>query len=529
MNTWELIFVLSGGRLVLDESLQILEVSPEFCDEFACQPETLIGKRLENLFSVKERKGKFAFHNRFSRNLDDWLDITIAVSINRTEYMTRLRMIKQADHWLANIEKILADERDLFSVMYLKTQRWENVVRNSSEGIAIIDRQGNLVEFNSNFLKIMQFHSVHGVLLNEEAINQKNIFDLLEHESSAELRAYFEGERGAGYMRVSPLSNHLVEVAKKKKKSKLRLEIQYKQYCLELELTPIRLPAEGFAGCSFVVKDITAQKQLEVAQQEILELNHQLQAENLRMSAELDFLKRMQQLILPKTEELAAVKDLEIAGYMKPADEVGGDYYDVLCLEGVVTIGIGDVTGHGLESGLLMVMAQTAVRTLKEIREVDPVIFLDTLNRTIYKNIKRMKTHKNLTLAVLNYADGIFSLSGQHEEAIVIRQGGTVERIDTIDLGFPIGLDQAIAKYINPKTVKLNPGEVLALYTDGITESENLAGEFYGIDRLCKVLSFHWQQSAEVIKETVIEDVRQHIGKQKVYDDITLVVLKQRC
>ncbi|MEM8672499.1 MAG: SpoIIE family protein phosphatase [Cyanobacteria bacterium P01_G01_bin.67] len=528
MNTWELTFVLSGGRLILDESLQILEVSLEFCDEFACQPETLIGKRLENLFSVKDRKGKFAFHNRFSRNLEDWLDITIAVSINRTEYMTRLRMIKQADHWLANIEKILANERDLFSVMYLKTQRWENVVRNSSEGIAIIDRQGNLVEFNSNFLKIMQFHSVHGVLLNEEAINQKNIFDLLEHESSAELRAYFEGERGAGYMRVNPLSNHLVEVAKKKKKSKLRLEIQYKQYCLELELTPIRLPAEGFAGCSFVVKDITAQKQLEVAQQEILELNHQLQTENLRMSAELDFLKRMQQLILPKTEELAAVKDLEIAGYMKPADEVGGDYYDVLCHEGVVTIGIGDVTGHGLESGLLMVMAQTAVRTLKEIREVDPVIFLDTLNRTIYKNIKRMKTHKNLTLAVLNYADGIFSLSGQHEEAIVIRQGGTVERIDTIDLGFPIGLDQAIAKYINPKTVKLNPGEVLALYTDGITESENLAGEFYGLDRLCQVLSFNWQQSAEVIKETVIEDVRQHIGKQKVYDDITLVVLKQR-
>lgn len=109
-------------------------------------------------------------------------------------------------------------------------------------------------------------------------------------------------------------------------------------------------------------------------------------------------LRRMQQLILPKIEELEAVEDLEIAGFMEPADEVGGDYYDVLCHEGVVTIGIGDVTGHGLESGLLMVMAQTAVRTLKEIREIDPAIFLDTLNRTIYKNIKRMNTHKNLIL-----------------------------------------------------------------------------------------------------------------------------------
>ena len=501
--------MLAGGRLILDESLQILEVSAEFCEEFSCQSDTIIDRRLESLFSARDRKGKFAFHDRFSRNLAGFLDITIALSIDKTEYMTRLRMVKQGDRWLAILEKILVDRGDLFSELYLKTQRWANVVRNSSEGIAIIDRNGNLVEFNSNFFKIMQFSSVHGVLLNEEAIVNKNIFTLLEHDSIEELRAYFK-------------------LAQTKKKSKLRREIEYKQYYLQIELTPIRLPVEGFTGCSLVVKDITAQTQLETAQKEILALNQKLKAENLRMTAELDLLRRMQQLILPKTAELEAVKELEISGFMEPAEEVGGDYYDVLCHEGVVTIGIGDVTGHGLESGLLMVMTQTAVRTLKEIREIDPTIFLDTLNRTIYKNIKRMNTYKNLTLAVLNYVDGIFSLSGQHEEAIVIREGGDIERIDTIDLGFPIGLDQAIAEYVHSTTVKLNPGEVLALYTDGITESVNLAGEYYGLDRLCNVLSNNWQRSAEAIKQTVIEDVRNHIGTQKVYDDITLVVLKQQ-
>lgn len=500
--------MLSGGRLILDKSLQILEVSPEFCDEFACQPEAIIGQRLENIFSAKDRKGKFVFYNRFSRNLEGFIDITIAISLDQIEYMTRLRMKQQGDRWLANIEKILVDREDLFGELYLKTQRWSNVVRNSSEGIAIIDRHGNLVEFNSNFCKIMQFSSEHGVLLNEEAIIDKNIFTLIEHESVAEFEAYFAR-------------------AKTKKKSKLRRDIKYKQYYLQIELTPIRLPAEGFTGCSLVVKDITAQTQLENAQQEILALNQKLKTENLRMTAELDILRRMQQLILPKTEELEAVADLEIAGFMESADEVGGDYYDVLCHEGVVTIGIGDVTGHGLESGLLMVMAQTAVRTLKEIREIDPVTFLDILNRTIYKNIKRMNTCKNLTLAILNYADGIFSLSGQHEEAIAIRAGGKIERIDTIDLGFPIGLDPEIAEYVHSTTIKLNPGEVLALYTDGITESVNLAGEYYGLDRLCRVLSNNWQRSAGDIKEILIEDVRNHIGSQKVYDDITLVILKQ--
>ena len=509
MNSWELTSVFSGGWLILNESLRIVEVSPEFAQEFACAPESIIGQRIESLFSAKDRKGKFAFHDRFARK--GAIDLTIAIAINKTEYMTRLRMAKQESSWSVSIEKILTNSEDLFSKLYLKTQRWTNVVRNSSEGIAIVDCLGNLVEFNSNFFKIMQFSSVHGVLLNEEAIINKNIFNLLEHECdrAEELEAYFQ-------------------LAKTKKKSKLSQEVTYKQYCLQLEFTPIRLPAEGFAGCSLVVKDITAQKQLETAQQEIMALNQKLKAENLRMTAELDILQRMQQLILPKNEELAAVPDLEIAGYMKPADEVGGDYYDVLSHDGVVTIGIGDVTGHGLESGLLMVMTQTAVRTLKEVREVDPVVFLDTLNRTIYKNIKRMNTHKNLTLAILNYADGIFSLSGQHEEAIVIRQGGKIERIDTIDLGFPIGLDGTIAEYINPTTIQLEPGEILALYTDGITESQNMAGEFYGLDRLCNVIGQNWQSSAETVKQTVIEDVGNHIGNQKVYDDITLVILKQQ-
>ena len=154
------------------------------------------------------------------------------------------------------------------------------------------------------------------------------------------------------------------------------------------------------------------------------------------MSSELGMLRQMQQLILPKPAELAAIEDLDIAGFMEAASEVGGDYYDVLYTDGIVTIAIGDVTGHGLESGILMVMAQTAVRTLQEMPESEPVRFLDTLNRTLYKNIQRMNSDKNLTLALLNYANGRISISGQHEETLVVRKDGKIERIDTMDLGF---------------------------------------------------------------------------------------------
>jgi serine phosphatase RsbU (regulator of sigma subunit) len=274
------------------------------------------------------------------------------------------------------------------------------------------------------------------------------------------------------------------------------------------------------------VKERTAQ--LAQANQEISTLNERLKEENLRLSAELDVTRQLQQMILPKPSELEAIEGLEIAGFMEPAEEVGGDYYDVLQQEEKVKIGIGDVTGHGLESGVLMLMTQTAVRTLLESNQTDPVKFLDILNRTIYRNIQRINPYKDLTLALLDYADGIITLSGQHEEMIVVRTGGKVERVDTRYLGFPIGIEEDIAEFIATVQVQLNPGDVVVLYTDGITEAEDINRDHYGLERLCEVVSRHWKRSAQAIKEAVIEDVRSHIGEQKVFDDITLVVLKQK-
>ncbi|MBE9040619.1 response regulator, partial [Oscillatoriales cyanobacterium LEGE 11467] len=89
-----------------------------------------------------------------------------------------------------------------------------------------------------------------------------------------------------------------------------------------------------------------------------------LRAENIRLSTELEITRKLQQMLLPERGELDRIEGLDISGYMEPAEDVGGDYYDVLERDGRVKIGIGDVTGHGLESGVLMIMVQTAVRTL---------------------------------------------------------------------------------------------------------------------------------------------------------------------
>ncbi|MEN8217932.1 MAG: SpoIIE family protein phosphatase [Pseudomonadota bacterium] len=256
-------------------------------------------------------------------------------------------------------------------------------------------------------------------------------------------------------------------------------------------------------------------------------LNEQLNSENLRMSAELSVSRQLQQMLLPTDSELSQIDDLDIAGFMEPADEVGGDYYDVLQDDGRVLLSIGDVTGHGLESGALAIMVQSAVRTLFASHETEPVNFFCALNQMVYHNAARMKNDKSLTLVLLEYQNGLLRLSGQHEEVIVVREG-EVDLIDTVDLGFPIGFINDIANFVSDTKVQLNQGDVVVLYTDGITEAENIEGKFYGLERLCEVVKQNWQRTAQEILHSVIEDVKQFIGNQKVFDDITLLVLKRQ-
>jgi serine phosphatase RsbU (regulator of sigma subunit) len=213
---------------------------------------------------------------------------------------------------------------------------------------------------------------------------------------------------------------------------------------------------------------------------------------------------------------------------MEPADEVGGDYYDVLNHGGKATIGIGDVTGHGLESGVLMIMAQTAIRTLLIHNETDRVKLLQTVNQTLFDNVERMDSGKNMSLSLLEYRDNTLHLSGQHEEVIVVRSSGEVERIDTMELGFPIALEADIADFIASTEIQLNSGDVVVLYTDGITEAFDMKKNQYGIEPLIEVVVLNREESAAEIKQAVIDDLRRYIGDQKVFDDITLVVIKQK-
>jgi len=263
----------------------------------------------------------------------------------------------------------------------------------------------------------------------------------------------------------------------------------------------------------------------------IRDLSERLQQENLRMTAELTVTQRLQQMLLPTEIELGQIEELDIAGFMQPAEEIGGDYYDVLRHNGGIKLGIGDVAGHGLESGVVTLMLHTAVRTLLTSDERDPVRFLDILNRILHDNLRRMQTDRCMTLMLLDYEvhpHPQLRVSGQHEPMVVIRRGGQVEIKDTLDLGIPLGLVDTVAEFVSELTIALDPGDGMVLYSDGITEAENDAGELYGLARLCAAASRNWALPAAEIRSAIVTDIQKFIGAHTVFDDITFLIIKQR-
>ena len=243
------------------------------------------------------------------------------------------------------------------------------------------------------------------------------------------------------------------------------------------------------------------------------------------MRAELDVARQLQQMLLPKKRELTQIEGLDIVGFMQPAEEVGGDYYDVLQDDNRLILGIGDVIGHGLESGVFAIMVQSIVRGLLVAGVSDPFKFLNALNQAVYANVQRIGSDKNLSFGFAEYQNKMLRLTGQHETAIVVRNGNT-ELIDTEGLGFPIGLVADISGYISATDIALDAGDGIVLYTDGITEAANSQDQEYGITRLCHIIQQNWQHPAASVCQAIVDDVHRHIADQRMFDDITLLILK---
>ncbi|HWZ93550.1 MAG TPA: SpoIIE family protein phosphatase [Polyangiaceae bacterium] len=248
-------------------------------------------------------------------------------------------------------------------------------------------------------------------------------------------------------------------------------------------------------------------------------------AEKERLERELEIAMHIQTSILPRQ---LGVENLDIAAAMVPATEVGGDYYDVLPGAGGCWLGIGDVAGHGLRSGLVMMMLQSVLAALlKNDFNAAPRDVLLVANAVLYDSVReRLGQDEHATLTLLRYfANGELVFAGAHEEIVIFReQSRKCQRIATP--GTWLGATRDIAEVTEDQRARLEDGDILLLYTDGAIEASDRAGHAYGLDRLCAELESAAREPVATIVERLLASVLGFLAVQQ--DDIALLVARYR-
>lgn len=240
-----------------------------------------------------------------------------------------------------------------------------------------------------------------------------------------------------------------------------------------------------------------------------------------RISQELEVASRIQKTILPKN--ITNIYGLQIANYFEPAKEVGGDYYDYTVKDDEnVSITIADVSGKGVPAAFLMALGRSILKTL-ERQGQGPADNLRNLNQIIYPDITEdmfitmLHSNFNNKTKILTYSNA------GHNPLIVYRA-----KEDKVELHSVKGVAIGFMQGYNYKQgeLKLEKGDIVLYYTDGITEAENPNKELFGFERLEKVIYNNRYNDVDTIKENILNEINIFRRDYPQVDDLTFVVIK---
>jgi sigma-B regulation protein RsbU (phosphoserine phosphatase) len=295
--------------------------------------------------------------------------------------------------------------------------------------------------------------------------------------------------------------------------------------------TQDKVKAFAVGGVDYVTKPLQFQEvlarvkthlALRRLQTELQHANTRLEDANKKMEQELILAGEVQAGFLPRT--LPDVRGWQFSVTLKSARETSGDFYDINLLpDGHLGILVADVVDKGVGAALFMALSWTLIRTYAAEYPAHPEMVLTAVNRRILED-----TNANQFVAVsyciLDPATGrLVYCNAGNCPPFVFRSRDVHEVHKLVHTGIPLGLledrtwDQAV--------VQLGAGDVLALYTDGITEAQNEKEEFYGEARLLNSIRANLDGSAREIKQGILADLQEFVGSAPQYDDITLAII----
>ncbi|MBM3236727.1 tetratricopeptide repeat protein [Candidatus Poribacteria bacterium] len=245
-------------------------------------------------------------------------------------------------------------------------------------------------------------------------------------------------------------------------------------------------------------------------------------AEKQHLQQELEDAHRMQLRLLP--ESAPTVEGFDIAGFSRPAREVGGDFFDYLSVaDGKLGIALADVSGKGLKGAMNAVLANGMLHEAAK-NETSCGKILSELNADLHPRIEK-QMFTALGLAILDADGKTLQWANAAQPHPMVKRGEEVFEFQS-DGALPLGMMRNVA--YSDWELELQAGDVVIFYTDGIIEAANEAGEMYETERLEQVVThIDATMNAEKIIEAILQDVAGFVGTAEQYDDMTAVVVRK--
>ncbi len=272
-----------------------------------------------------------------------------------------------------------------------------------------------------------------------------------------------------------------------------------------------------------LAKEYAARTALVRANEALGRSQAELRAARDALWGEMEVAKRIQTALLPEARRAGPY---QLAARMVPAAEVGGDYYDVVDAgDGRHWLAIGDVSGHGVESGLVMMMTQTSILSLvREDPSRTPAQVFREVNGVLWQNISRLRSSRYMTLNVVRLEPDGFTLAGKHQDVLVWRLGHGVETVE--NEGSWVGLAPDLGPIVKDHFVPMGPGDLALFFTDGVTEAPNAAGELFGQERLAAALERIAGRTLESALAALFDEVAAFRAGEPE-DDVTMLLVRK--
>jgi sigma-B regulation protein RsbU (phosphoserine phosphatase) len=248
--------------------------------------------------------------------------------------------------------------------------------------------------------------------------------------------------------------------------------------------------------------------------------------EKRRIERDLDVARDIQRILLPMAAP--EIPGFDIAAINIPASHVSGDYYDYIPVDqDRWGIAIADVSGKGVPASLIMAMCRSVLRSMVPIRGSAADV-LRQVNRQLYPDIREDMFISMAYLVIQKAADTVLLARAGHDAPLLFRAADrSVTKVNPPGMALGIDSGNVFDRVTNDLKVRLDSGDCLVLYTDGVTEALDVNGSEFGIGRLIEVIQAGTGDNAAAFVTRVTEAVKAFVGNQPQTDDITLVAIRK--